>query len=78
MPDDGSMPFQMQATGIQVATPEVLSIVTGTGKGVQVPFGGVDSGDYFPPPPLLPYPHPSKIFFPLFPLLLGLNLGDGG
>jgi len=47
VPDDGSLPFQMQATGIQVATPEVLSIVTGSGKGVQVPFGGVDSGDYF-------------------------------
>ncbi|XTI87607.1 hypothetical protein V2W45_430306 [Cenococcum geophilum] len=45
VPDDGDTPFQMLATGIQIATPELASIVAmNTTTGPAIPYGATYSG----------------------------------
>lgn len=45
-PDDGATPFEMLATGIQIASPEVASITSGNlSEGRKVPYGGIYSSE---------------------------------
>ncbi|KAE9374668.1 hypothetical protein N431DRAFT_464902 [Stipitochalara longipes BDJ] len=44
LPDDGSTPFQMHATGIQIGNQEVAEIaLTNSTKGLKMPYGAVYS-----------------------------------
>lgn len=45
VPDDGSVPFQMMATGIQYPNPTLALIAgTNTTSGLAIPYGAVYSG----------------------------------
>jgi hypothetical protein len=46
VPDDGSTPFEMAATGILMGNTDVVSIVTGATTTLEIPWGGVQSGMY--------------------------------
>jgi hypothetical protein len=46
VPNDGDTPFQMLATGIHFATPELIAITGTNSTGLAVPYGTTYSGKY--------------------------------